>query len=241
MTQPISARGKHRPAYESIAQQITDLIRDSGLAPGDKLPTEQALAERFGVSRTVIREAIKVLTTTGLVRSRRGSGLYVNAPSALITTAIPLSMTVDPEHVLSLLQFREIIEMQTARIAAQQITPPELRELRKTLEHNQEAAKAHQTERFLQSDFAFHKHIAQASGNPFLVSAVESVFRLQHGAIDAFLGLQGSLTKAATQHRAILTAIKEGDPEAAEQAMYQHLQTVAMAYHSATRRRLLGK
>ena len=124
------ALGSTRPAYERTAARIADFIAAEALQPGERLPTERALGERLGVSRTVVREAIKVLSAGGLVRARQGSGLYVaDRPHPFATAALDLSMPVDPEHMLNLFEFRLTLETQCAQLAAERSTPRELRAL----------------------------------------------------------------------------------------------------------------
>ncbi len=227
------------PASQTVAQNVIRLIQESGLKTGDRLPTEKELTERYGVSRTVVREAIKVLSATGLVETRRGSGTYVSDHTGIpITTAINLSMLINPEHVSRLLEFRTVIETQTAQMAAERITPPELRVLREILDHNARCATAGDIAGFLASDGSFHKRIAEATRNPFLVTTVQGIFRFQHDAVDKIIGLPGSQRQGADEHRAILEAIRDGEPERAASAMRTHLENVTVSYHRAVQERL---
>jgi DNA-binding FadR family transcriptional regulator len=231
-----------RPGYETAAAKIAEFITTSGLRPGDRLPTERALGERLGVSRTVVREAVKVLTATGLVRARQGSGLYVAAePRPFATAAIDLSMPVDPAHMVSLFEFRCMLEMQTARLAAERITPREVHALQEAVTTNRLGAESDRVDQFNEGDVSFHQGIAEASRNPFLAASVATVFRLQRWAIAMVLsGVPGSLLVAAEQHAAILEAIRSGQSEAAAAAMQTHVQTVMSAYQQEVRRRLVG-
>lgn len=227
------------PASQTVAQKIVGLIRESGLGPGARLPTEKELSERYGVSRTVVREAIKVLSATGLVQTRRGSGLYVEDQAGMqFTTAINLSMLIDPEHVARLLEFRAVIETQGAQMAAERITPPELRALRETLEENANCALSGDIPGFLESDGTFHTRIAQATRNPFLVATVQGIFRFQHEAVDAITGLPGSQAQGAQEHRLIFEAIQGGEGTRAASAMQSHLENVTRNYRAAVRERL---
>ena len=231
-----------RPGYERVAAKIADYIATAGLQAGDRLPTERALGEQLGVSRTVVREAVKVLTTAGLVRARQGSGLYVAAdPHPFATVSIDLSMPVDPEHMRSLFEYRIILETQTVRLAAQRITLRELRGLEEIEAVHRRSAEAEQLDLFGQADVAFHQGIADAAKNPFLASSVGSVHRLQGWAIAIATGVVGSLRVAAEQHAAILASIRDGRPEEADAAMRAHIQTVETAYQQEVRRRLVGK
>jgi DNA-binding FadR family transcriptional regulator len=201
------------------------------------------LGEQLGVSRAMVREAVKLLTARGLVRTRRGSGIYVESGEYLGTTAtIDLSMPVDPEHILALFEFRCLQETLTARLATERITHLEVHALEGAIERNRLGATTSQWELFVESDIDFHKGVAQAAHNSFLAETVEATFRLQRWAIRlATEGAPGSLLKSAEQHTEILNAIKSGDPEAAARAMQTHVQTVIIDYQTEVRRLLTGQ
>src|SRR5260370_21142915 len=106
----------YRPRYERIAELIVELIGKHQLRAGDRLPTEQEFGEQFGVSRTIVRDAIKMLTPSGVVRSRRGSGIFVGEGMSLSSsTPLNLAPLVPPERIRELFDFRCLQEMQTAR------------------------------------------------------------------------------------------------------------------------------
>lgn len=231
----------YRPQYEIVAEKIVEFISTAQLKPGDRLPTEQRLGEHLGVSRSIVREAVKFLTATGLVAARKGVGIYVAGQSPLVARpAINLSMTVDPEHIQALFDFRCMQEMLTTRLAAEHITLAELRELEKILAKNRACAEANEVEPFLESDDAFHRSIAQATHNPFLVETISSILNLQRWAIKIMTGgAPGSLLSSAEQHENVFTAIKAGRPDEAAQAVKTHIETVFSAYRQEVRRRLL--
>ncbi len=236
------ANGQYRPQYEVVSERIVEYIQQAGMKPGDRLPTEQGLGEQFGVSRNIVREAIKYLTATGLVAARKGVGVYVAGMPRLITSpAINLSMQVDPEHIQALFDFRCMQEMLTARIATEQITLVELRELERIVATNYRYAKAGEWEPFLASDDDFHRTIAQATRNPFFVETVSSIMQVQRWAVKVVTGgAPGSMVIAAQQHGAIFDAIKDGQSEAAAQAVKIHVETVLLSYRQEARRRLLN-
>lgn len=230
----------YRPGYEAIAEKILTFVIAHKLHPGDRLPTEMQLAEQLGVSRAMVREAIKVLSAQGHIRSKRGSGIFVgDGTSAYATGAIDLSMPVDHEHMLALFEFRCLQEMLTARLAAERITVAELRALEEAVDRNQRGADRGDWDLFIEADVAFHQGIANATHNSFLVETVASTFRLQRWATKLITGgTPGSLSHSAEQHRAILNAIKTGQPELAASAMQTHVQTVLAAYQHEMRRLL---
>jgi DNA-binding FadR family transcriptional regulator len=233
--------GVYRPGYETIAAKIIEFIQSERLRPGDRLPTEQGLAEQLGVSRAMVREAVKILTASGHVRTRRGSGIYVSEGARpFASAAINLSLPVDPEHMRALFEFRCMQEMLTVRLATEHITLAELRSLEKAVLLNRSAAEAGQWGPFIESDDAFHNSIAQASHNPFLAETVATVLRLQRWTVKMSTGgAPGSLLNSADQHDTIFAAIKDGQPDAAVQAVKTHVESVLQAYLQDVRRRLL--
>jgi len=235
------AQDGYRPAYETIAAKITELISSEDLKPGDRLPTEHELSEQLGVSRTVVREAVKVLVATGLVYTRRGSGLYVaNKASSLHMTVLDSLMPADPSQVISLYEFRLMLEPTAARLAAERITPHELRELREVVALNRQSAETQQRQQFRETDAALHRVIAEATHNPFLASTIATTTRAQSWVFDIAAGRTLALLLSyAEQHATILEAIQEGEPDAAAQAMQAHLEW-ALSHSKQEMRRRLG-
>ena len=239
MTKP--TEDGYRPAYETIATKITELIISADLKPGDRLPTEHELSEQLGVSRTVIREAIKVLVARGQVYTRRGSGLYVADKASSFATMMLGSLTpVDPTQVISLYEFRLTLETMAARLAAERITPHEVRALREVVALNKRSAETQQRQLWSESDATFHQAIAEATHNPFLSSTIATTTHVQRWVFDIAAGrTQELLVTYATQHAAILDAIQEGEPDSAAQAMQAHLEW-ALAHSRQEMRRRLG-
>ncbi len=234
------AEDGHRPAYETIVAKITALISSADLKPGDRLPTEHELSEQLGVSRTVIREAVKVLVATGLVYTRRGSGMYVSDKASSWQTTILDSLTLaDPTQVISLYEFRLILEPQAARLAAQRITPHELRVLREAVALNRRSAETQQRQQWSESDAAFHQVIAEATHNSFLASTIAMTTRAQRWVFDIAAGrTQALLLTYAEQHAAIFEYIQEGESDTASQAMQTHLESALSHSKQEVRRRL---
>lgn len=201
----------YHPQYERIAELIVEFIAEQRLRPGDRLPTEQEFAEQFGVSRTIVRDAIKMLTPSGLVRPRRGSGIFVGEeeqqPPKI--SRLHLASPAAPERTSDLFEFRRFQEMQTARLAAQHITVAELRTVEHFLSINKDAAKSEDRETFLSSDDEFHRSIAIASHNVFFVETVTSILQLQRWAVKILTGgAPGSSWLAVEQHMRLFEAIR---------------------------------
>jgi GntR family transcriptional repressor for pyruvate dehydrogenase complex len=236
-----SRRSTYRPQYERLAELIQSYVAEHQLRPGDRLPTEQELAEEFGVSRTIVHDAVKVLTPLGLLRTRRGSGIYVGQSATMPQLPI-LNPTapVPPENMRELFEFRRFQEMQTASLATQRITLAELKSLEQWLATNRDAAISEDRDTFLSSDDAFHRGIALASHNMFYVQSVTTVLQLQRWAVQILTGgAPGSSLAAVEQHATIYQAICDGDPDRAAEAARVHVDTVFEAYEREVRRRVL--
>ncbi len=234
----------YRPQYERIAELIVEFIAEQHLSSGDRLPTEQEFAEKFGVSRTIVRDAIKVLTPIGVVRPRRGSGIFVGEREQQFPQILRLHLAspAAPEHINALFEFRSFQEMQMARLAAIHITVAELRTIEHFLSMNKEAAKSEDRETFLRSDDEFHRSIAIASHNVFFVETVTSILQLQRWAVTILTGgAPGSSLLAVEQHTRLFEAIRDGKPDQAAEAARVHVESVFSAYQREVRRRLMGE
>ncbi|MBM9503011.1 FadR/GntR family transcriptional regulator [Actinacidiphila acididurans] len=238
-----SASG-YRPGYELIAEQILQLIAELQLQPGDRLPTENELASRLGTSRTVVREAVKILSALGRVRAQKGRGLYVADDEGMLGSSRwgRFFLPTDLEHVYTLFEFRRVQEVASSRLAATRATPAELRAIETAAETCEEGHLTGRRELFDRGDDDFHTSIAIASHNPFLVDAVREARRLQRQS--STIGLHGTVgghaQEAIAEHAAIYRAVRDGDPEAAAQAAAVHLDKTLEDYRREIQRRVFG-
>jgi DNA-binding FadR family transcriptional regulator len=229
--------------YQVVASRIMQMITETGLKPGDRLPTERELGRELGVSRHTVSQAVKVLAVSGVLRSRQGSGVYVTRTSPPTATGfIDVSIQGDPQQVQQLCEFRMTLEMQTARLAAERITPRLLRRIEDAAFATKASAERQEARAFRDADREFHLGIAEATGNVYLTSAVAAVLPQQFWASDTLMGddesKPGSPVNAATQHLAIFQRIRDGDPDGAAVAMQQHIQTFLESYQQEVRRRM---
>src|SRR5690348_17916606 len=121
--------GPYRPGYEVAAEQILQLIAELRLQPGDRMPTENELAARLGTSRTMVREAVKILSAVGRVRAQKGRGLFVADDEGMLGSSRwgGFFLPTDLDHVYMLFEFRRVQETAAGRLAATRATPGELR------------------------------------------------------------------------------------------------------------------
>lgn len=212
-------------AYASIVSSIRDDLFQRRLAPGDRLPSEEALAERFGVSRSVVREALRVLELQGLVAVRHGYGggafvteVSTSPVSAALETVLRLEL-VEPGE---LHEARLLMEPTIARSAAARIQAEDLDQLAQNLRRSQRALEA--GEDGFEHSLAFHDLIAAASRNP--------VFGLVMQALTAALTRLGirytadpSVSRRVLEeHHAIFESLRSGDPDRAADLMADHLE-----------------
>lgn len=216
----------------TVAGQLEAMILQSRIQVGSKLPTENSLCDLFGVSRTVIREAITQLKSLGLVETRRGVGTTVirNQPAETL-----YAYTINPtavEDILHILELRITVETSAAELAALRCDQQDLDLLELSL-NAFDAARA-KGELARKEDYQFHFAIAKATKNPFFRQFYEQFNKniiprakivntnLDHAATEVYLN------RIREEHHEILDAIRKRNPEAARKAMHQHLYR---AYH----------
>ena len=214
---------KSRRLYRQVADQIRSMIATGELTVGQRLPPERELAEKLGVSRPTIREALIVLEVEGLVHIRMGSGIYV----ARRHTVPPAHPEREPfEGPFELLQARAIIECAIAEEAAQRATPSHITALDENL--LQMASVVDDTNAVLAVDRAFHTAIAAIVGNAALIRFTGELYDLRMTPYFEKLAshFEGpdSWTRAREEHRIIRDAIAANDPAGAKQAMRTHLE-----------------
>lgn len=233
----------YRPGYELAAERILRLISELALAPGDRMPTEKELASRLGTSRTVVREAVKILSATGRVSVQKGRGLYVaDGGGRLVGRSwggffLPTNL----DHIFMLFEFRRVQEMEASRLAAARASPAELRTIEAAVQACRHGHASGDAAQFEEGDEAFHAGVAAASHNFFLLAAVREARALQRRAsVIGLLGVGGHAAGAVVEHEAIYQAIAEGEPEAAAQATSVHLGNTLKDYRREIQRRVFG-
>ena len=216
-----------RSIHGRIAHEIGQQILRGDVQPGEVLPNEVDLGAEFGVSRTVLREAIKVLAAKGLVESRTKIGTRVKArdqwnmldPDVLSWS---LASNEAEEYALAVSEMRRVLEPAGAALAAQRATPEQVARIRAAFEAM--AVAGRNTEESVYHDLRFHLAILEATGNPFLVSmghVIESAIAFNIKLSVEFPNLR---VQSLPLHRMVLERIEKGDPRGAQAAMVKLLQ-----------------
>ena len=206
----------------AVSEQIRDLIKTEKIKPGEQLPSESELARLIGVSRPTVREAVKSLVSLNIVEIQRGRGTFVTQRPGLHSDPLGLEFVPEKNIHTYLIEFRQMIEPQVARLAAERADKRDVDALEQCLERMKEGLKLHEVH--LANELDFHRTIAESARNPVVVRIVpmvlEAIRRTYH---DAPRTSQDH-GAAYEEHIAVLDAIRRGDPDTAERAMHRHLE-----------------
>jgi GntR family transcriptional regulator, transcriptional repressor for pyruvate dehydrogenase complex len=211
--------------YEEIVRQVKAMITEGKLKGGDRLPPERDLAEKFVVSRTSVREALRALESLGLVEIRPGEGTFVREASIeALVEPLALLMVSQREAIGELFEARRLLEPSLAALAATRATPDEIQEMERILdEQGKEVANGRTG---LAQDAQFHAAIGTAAHN-------RAITRIAHGIMDLLtqsredsLNTPGRPNRSHEDHRRILAAIGRRDADGARAAMLEHIGAV---------------
>ena len=217
---------RRKRLFEDVAGQIRKLIAEGALQPGDLLPPERQLAERFGVSRNSVRDALRVLELTGLVVTRHGEGNVVADVSAeTLVAPISLLLVRKRKLVIELLDVRKMLEPGLAARAARHATREQIDALEDILRRQRE--KAARGESTVEEDSQFHYTIALAAQNSVVLKLLDVLMDLLRETRARSLQVAGRLERSLAGHRRVLEAIKARDAAAAERAVRKHLEEIA--------------
>ena len=221
------ARRKQRSLAQELVIELSQQIRDGQIKRGDKLPTESAIMEAQGVSRTVVREALSRLQAAGLVETRHGIGTFV------LDTPSPSGFRIDPativtlRDVLAILEFRISLEVESAGLAAQRRSDEQLKAMREVLDTLRDSAM--NSSDAVGSDFQFHLLIAEATGNRYFTDMMSHLgtsiiprTRVNSARI-AHDDQRDYMARLEREHEQIYEAIARQDSDAARAAVRLHL------------------
>lgn len=208
-----------------IAEGVQEHIVVNRLEPGTVLPTEYQLMKQYGVGRSAVREAAKVLVQRGLVSVRPGKGMTVSAPlGEAVTRQLVTHLRFSQTSPTQLFEVRELIEVAIARAAALNRTMDDLISLERILAEADDAPD--DASGYLQLDLGFHQALARATKNPFYSLVVGAIFLLLRDPSLAPLRYATNREMTQAEHRHLLDAIRSGDPEDAASSCLAHLKRV---------------
>lgn len=221
-TKPIE-RVQRLKLADSVAEQLERLIIEGSYGIGDKLPPERILADEFGVGRSSMREALRMVEANGLLRTDHGIGVFVISDKKHVRG--PSDMRLSGNYTVSnLFEVRLALECEAAALAAKQITEEDRQKLLGILERA--AVPGISDEEFVQLDGELHRGISAASGNPLLLDLTESIGPLFEEYSHQVIGLPGRRQNAHAGHLNIVEAVLAGRVREARSAVAQHLREV---------------
>jgi len=212
-------------ASREIVGQVQGMIAGGHLKAGDRLPPERELAQLFGVGRSTLREAVRVLESLGHVEVRAGEGTFLAEGDAAITQGnLPTELFSKWSTQLNLFELRTVLEPGLAGLAARRATPDHLTKMHGMLEA--QAARVRQGESGTDEDATFHELIAEATRNPALVHLMKHLAKSLRETRDPSLQRDGRPARSLRENRAILAAIEARNPTLAARRMQAHIRSL---------------
>jgi GntR family transcriptional regulator, transcriptional repressor for pyruvate dehydrogenase complex len=232
----VSITRRAMPGKEDVTATLIGvfkrLISEGSLAPGHRLPAERELAEMFGVSRSSLRQALKVLEIMGVISQRVGDGTYLNtAAPSILAEPMEFLILLDGLSFHELMEARLIVEPELAARAAARATPEDIAELRQALAEMEENQRDHA--RFTEYDLLFHKTIFRIAGN----RVCTLMFTVVHQSLERLIHLTSKLVEpkhTLQLHRRIFIAIRRQDADEARRRMMEHLEDARELFKRAT-------
>lgn len=215
-----------RKLSDQIFDRLKNMIADGELSPGDYMPSERTLMERFGVGRPAVRESLQSLHTMGLITISHGERSRVNELSAgtafkQVDAIAQLLLSSEPANLEHLKETRRLLEAGIVKSAAERSTDEDISELRNLIAEQRE--KIGDSAAFMQADIAFHRRIAETARNPILLAVSEAMLRWLFQYHTVLLHWSGREERTLEEHSKIVDLIEKRDVEAVVKAMEIHL------------------
>ncbi|KJZ18456.1 transcriptional regulator NanR [Loktanella sp. S4079] len=211
---------------DQVFDKLWQMIADGDLSPGDFMPSERSLMERFGVGRPAVREALQSLANKGVITISHGERSRVNELSASnalhqIEDIAKLLLSSEPDNIEHLKNARKLLEYGIARLAAPRCTSADAADLRALIDKQRKCVN--DSERFIEMDIAFHMRIAEIAGNPILLAVSKATLTWLFEYYRPLLYWEGREVTTLIEHSHVVDALEMQDEEAAVAAMRQHL------------------
>lgn len=221
MKKPIVKKIKRQSVASQVYEQLKRNIINGTWTAGEKIPSENELVKMLGVSRISVREALKQLVSLGLLEARQGEGTFVKKLEAdsYMNELLPL-LVLNRENIIELIKYREIIETGAIALAVERADDSDIQALEENI-HNHETFRD-DYEKAVQLDLEFHRLIAEASKNPFIIKANSIIKDIFHAVMEKIIERMGS-APALYYHKKMIEAIKERNKELAVSMMRENL------------------
>ena len=225
---------ERRKTYELVADRLTEEISSRTLAPGDLLPPERELVASFGVGRSSVREALRMLESRGLIEGRGNGTFAVAELTNPLNHSLNLLLEAEEADVAELFEIRRILEGESAALAAARCTRSQLQRMAEAVD-DMEAGLASEEE-FINADLRFHLSVAEATRNRVAMHLMDAIRGLLQRALSSSYHVSGSPQRAIEMHRLIVEAIRDRRPDLARERMQKHVESVERDIRGAARR-----
>jgi GntR family transcriptional repressor for pyruvate dehydrogenase complex len=213
-----------RKTYELVAERLLEEIGAGRLKPGDPLPTERELTQAYGVGRSSVREALRMLESQGLIAEDGPGSFVVGEYRNPLHQSLNLLVTLDESNLREVYEMRKVLESELAALAAERRGDEDLGRMLTALHEMREGLDSE--ERYIAADVRFHVAIAEAAQNRTALYLMHALRDVLHRALAAVYHIPGSASASLEQHQAILDAIAGRQPDDARKRMIEHLQRV---------------
>ena len=212
---------ERQKTYELVAERLLAQISSRRLSPGDVLPPERELVQAYGVGRSSVREALRMLESRGLIESRGNGAFSVSDFRNPLNHSLDLLLAVEEASYGELFEVRRILEGEAAALAASRRRKPELTSMEAAIRSMVEGLPSE--ERFIGADLRFHLIVAESTRNRVLVHLMHAIRDLLQRSLASSYHIAGSPERAIEMHELILAAIAAKHPEEARQLMQEHV------------------
>ena len=216
--------------YELVAERLLALISEGDLRPGDPVPAERELAQAYGVGRSSIREALRMLESKGVIQSAGNGSFTVAAFGDTLNRSIDFLISVDQADFRELFEVRHMLEAEAAALAAERHLEPDIAEMARQIAAMQSGLQSEAD--FIAADLRFHMAIAQATRNRLIVHLMHAIRSQLQRSLASSFHVPGSPEHAIEMHRLILDAVAAREPDAARRRMHEHVTRVALDRNS---------
>jgi GntR family transcriptional repressor for pyruvate dehydrogenase complex len=209
---------------DQVADMLVEMISSGEYGAGDRLPPERILVEQLGVSRTVVREALNLLETRGLIRVEHGRGAIVSADGAdSLYSNLGFLLRMEPSTLWELMEMRKALEVEVAGLAAERSTTDDIAIMRDVLDRMRENINA--PEGYVDADVEFHNLLARSARNRVFLMMMEPIVDLLLASRRLTGSKEANAKRALRAHEAILKKVEAKDVEGARMEMRKHLMT----------------
>lgn len=227
---------ERRKRYELLADALLAQIGDRRLRPGDPVPSERELTQAYGVGRSTVREALRMLESRGVISSVGNGSFAVAGYANPLNSSLQLLLSLDQATMHDLYELRRILECEAAAMAATRRTEAHVSAMDAALETMTEAlasADDERAERYIDADLRFHLAVTEAARNGVILHSMRALRDVMRRALMSIFLIPGSAERSLVQHRAIRDAVADGDAERARAEMGGHLMRVESDVHHA--------